>query len=55
VLQVAGRLDEAAHFIGTEHDGQYAWNAHRLHPEHQLGPIERDLEEELQAGNRVVQ
>jgi len=26
-----------------------------LHPDHQLGPVERDFEEELQAGDRVVQ
>lgn len=55
VLQVAGRLDESPHFIGTEHDGQYAGHAHRVHPDHQLGPVERDCEEELQASDRVVQ
>ena len=55
MLQVAAGLDEPPHFIGAEHHGQYAGHAHRLHPDHQLGPVGRDREEKLQAGDRVVQ
>jgi hypothetical protein len=44
-----------ARFIGTEHDRQRTGYAHRVHPGDQLRPLERDLEEELEAGNGVVQ
>lgn len=55
VFQVAGGSDQATHFVRTEHDGQRAWHTHRLRPRHQVGLMKRDLEEELQSGDRGVQ
>jgi hypothetical protein len=51
VLQIAGSDDQAGDFLPAQDDRHGAWQANRLHLGHQLGMIERDVEEELQAGD----
>ncbi len=55
MLQVAGGGDQAGHLLRAEHHGQRAWHPHGLHAGHQFGLIERDLEEELQSGDRGIE
>ncbi|BCQ30088.1 hypothetical protein NK8_82790 (plasmid) [Caballeronia sp. NK8] len=55
VLQVTGGLDEPPHFVGAEHDGQYAGHAHRLHPDHQLGRSSVTLKKNFRPVIAVVQ
>jgi hypothetical protein len=55
VLEVAGRLDQAAHLLTAQDHRQRLCHAHRADLGHQLGTTEGDLEEELQCGNRRVQ
>ena len=55
VLQVAGRSDQAGHFLAAQHHRQRLRNTHRAHLVHQFAVIERDLEEELQAGDRGIE
>ena len=55
MLEVPGGSDQAAHLLATQHDRQGARHKHRLHLRHQLGHVQRDVEEELQSRDRRVE
>jgi hypothetical protein len=55
MLEVAGCLDQARHFLPTQYDWQGAWQVCRLHAGHDFGVIERDVKEELQAADGGIQ
>ena len=55
VLEMAGRRNQAADFLGTEDHRQFARQMHRLHLGHQVAAVQRDGEEELQAADGRVQ
>jgi hypothetical protein len=47
--------NRAGSLLATQHHRQGARHLHRLHLGHQLTLIERDLEEELQPGDRRIE
>ena len=55
MLQVARRGDQAGHLLTAQYHRQGARETHRLHLVHQFAVIERDLEEELQPGDRSIE
>lgn len=54
MLEVGGGGDQAADFLGAEDHRQLARHGHVGHLEHELGPAQRDVEEELQPGEGGV-
>jgi hypothetical protein len=55
VLQAAGGSDEARTLLAREHRRQFLRDAYGVHLRHQLGPPERDVEEEPQTDDRRLQ
>ena len=54
VLQVARRRDQASRLLATQYDRQLVRHPHRSHLADQVATVERDLEEEFQAGDRRI-
>jgi hypothetical protein len=55
VLEIAGCLDQARHFLPTQYDRQGARQVYWLHAGHDFGVIEGDVKEELQAADGGIQ
>ncbi|MNR16317.1 hypothetical protein D3C85_1329140 [compost metagenome] len=55
VLEVRGRCDQARGFVAAEHHRQLLRHMYVAHPLDQFAAIERDVEEELQAGDGGVE
>ena len=53
--EVAGSDDQATDFLTAEYHGKGVWHAHRTYLGHQFRMIDRDVKEELQAGDGRVQ
>jgi hypothetical protein len=54
VFQVARCGKQTCYLFATQHHRQFVRNAYRLHFTHQLGTIQRVLEQELQAAEGVI-
>ncbi len=54
VFEIAGGGEQTRHLVATQHHRQFVGNAYRLHLAHQFGAVERVLEQELQAAERIV-
>ena len=55
MLEGTGAVDQAAHLLAAQDHRQRAGHAHGAHLGHQLGTVQRHLEEELQSGDRGVE
>jgi hypothetical protein len=55
VLHVPGRFDQARHLLAAQDDRQLVRHLHRGHLGHPFGVADRELEEELQCGDRRVE
>lgn len=54
MFEIAGRGEQTRHLVATQHHRQFVRHAYRLHLAHQFGVVERVLEQELQAAERVI-
>src|SRR5262249_59905189 len=51
----ARRIEEALHFLGTEHARQYPWPFGKRQMHNHVGPTQRDVVKKTQSAHRLIE